>query len=117
MLWFFALISNPGIVFSSLKTKKLLKSQSRTSDYKIPHIETDIYEDQFEKRATAKKERIAKNDVQRMRNIARNRGKKVPGVGETLMPGKDKSKDEVRMLNICESKKIIKSKNKYIKVK
>jgi len=55
----------------------------------------DIYEDQFEKRATAKKERIAKNDVQRMRNIARNRGKKVPGVGETLMPGKDKSKDEL----------------------
>jgi len=55
----------------------------------------DPMEDQFEKRLTAKKERIAKNDVQRMRNIARNRGKKVPGVGETLMPGKDKSKDEL----------------------
>ena len=73
----------------------LITPHNKFHKKKIPFCETDPMEDQFEKRMTAKKERIAKNDVQRMRNIARNRGKKVPGVGETLMPGKDKSKDEV----------------------
>ena len=38
---------------------------------------------------------MAKNDMQRMRNIARGTGKKVMGVGETLMPGKEKSTEEV----------------------
>ena len=32
----------------------------------------DPYEDQYEKRKTAKKERIAKNEYQRLRNIAKN---------------------------------------------
>ena len=32
----------------------------------------DPMEDQFEKRANAKKERVAKNEVQRLRNIARS---------------------------------------------
>lgn len=32
----------------------------------------DPFEDQFEKRAKAKKERIAKNELQHLRNIARN---------------------------------------------
>ena len=36
----------------------------------------DPYEDQFEKRDQAKKERVAKNEYQRLRNIARNR--KIP---------------------------------------
>ena len=31
----------------------------------------DPYEDQFEKKATARKEQIAKNDYQRLRNISR----------------------------------------------
>lgn len=31
----------------------------------------DPYEDQFEKQSEAKKERIAKNEYQRLRNIAR----------------------------------------------
>jgi regulator of ribosome biosynthesis len=33
---------------------------------------TDPYEDQFAKRMQAKKERVAKNELQRLRNIARN---------------------------------------------
>ena len=32
----------------------------------------DPFEDQFEKRKTAKKERIAKNELQRLRNIKKN---------------------------------------------
>jgi len=36
----------------------------------------DPYEDQFEKKNQAKKERVAKNEYQRLRNIARNR--KIP---------------------------------------
>lgn len=51
----------------------------------------DPNEDQFAKRNEAKRERVAKNELQRLRNIARSRGKKVPGVGEALMPGSDKS--------------------------
>lgn len=37
----------------------------------------DPYEDQFEKKIQAKKERVAKNEYQRLRNIAKNR--KIPG--------------------------------------
>ena len=37
----------------------------------------DPYEDQFEKKIQAKKERTAKNEYQRLRNIAKN--KKIPG--------------------------------------
>ena len=36
----------------------------------------DPYEDQFEKKNQAKKERVAKNEYQRLRNIARHR--KIP---------------------------------------
>jgi len=39
----------------------------------------DPYEDQFEKRVKAKKEAVAKNELQRLRNIARNmKGKGKP---------------------------------------
>ncbi|KAL4240845.1 Rhodanese-related sulfurtransferase [Mactra antiquata] len=43
----------------------------------------DPNEDQFAKRKDAKKERIAKNELQRLRNIARTNKSKVPGVGLT----------------------------------
>lgn len=33
---------------------------------------SDPYEDQFEKRGKAKNERVAKNELQRLRNVARN---------------------------------------------
>jgi len=54
----------------------------------------DPMEDQFAKRKEAKKERVAKNELQRLRNIARaqkGKGQKVPGVG--LTPTERPSKD------------------------
>ncbi|CAG5116977.1 unnamed protein product [Candidula unifasciata] len=51
----------------------------------------DPMEDQFAKRQTAKKERVAKNELQRLRNIARSQKRKVPGVG--LTPTEQPSKD------------------------
>ncbi|XP_052266149.1 ribosome biogenesis regulatory protein homolog [Dreissena polymorpha] len=45
--------------------------------------DTDPLEDQFAKRTAAKKERVAKNELQRLRNIARSQHKRVPGVGLT----------------------------------
>lgn len=41
----------------------------------------DPYEDQFAKKAEAKGERIAKNELQRLRNIAKSRNVKIPKVG------------------------------------
>jgi len=47
-----------------------------TSDFLVfgEHVVffADPMEDQFEKRVKAKKERVAKNELQRLRNIARN---------------------------------------------
>ncbi len=41
---------------------------------------TDPYEDQFEKQSADKKERIAKNEYQRLKNIAKNtKGGRVKG--------------------------------------
>lgn len=40
---------------------------------KVRILILDPYEDQFEKKFEAKKERVAKNEYQRLRNIARNR--------------------------------------------
>lgn len=44
----------------------------------------DPYEDQFEKKIEAKKERVSKNEYQRLRNIARNR--KIPVPNKDLAP-------------------------------
>ena len=44
---------------------------------------SDPYEDQFEKKNQAKKERVAKNEYQRLRNIARNR--KIPSKWNALL--------------------------------
>ena len=41
----------------------------------------DPYEDQFEKHSEARKEKIAKNEYQRLKNIAKNtKGKRVKGL-------------------------------------
>uniref|UniRef100_A0A0B6ZTX6 Ribosome biogenesis regulatory protein n=1 Tax=Arion vulgaris TaxID=1028688 RepID=A0A0B6ZTX6_9EUPU len=53
----------------------------------------DPYEDQFAKRKTAKGERVAKNELQRLRNIARAQKTKVPGIG--LTPTEQPSKDHL----------------------
>lgn len=50
----------------------------------------DPYEDQFEKLSKAKKERAAKNELQRLRNIGRKMKGKVPGVGLTPTEAPDK---------------------------
>jgi len=56
----------------------------------------DPNEDQFEKEIKAKKERVAKNELQRLRNIARRSGKKVPGIGETMAPDGKKSLPQLK---------------------
>ena len=43
-------------------------------------------EDQFEKRRQEKKERAAKNEYQRLRNIARNQKGKIKGKCHVLFP-------------------------------
>nr|KAG5710216.1 hypothetical protein BaRGS_006735 [Batillaria attramentaria] len=53
----------------------------------------DPYEDQFEKKKKEKSERVAKNELQRLRNLARAQKGKVPGVG--LTPTGAPSKDHV----------------------
>ncbi|KAG8224844.1 hypothetical protein J437_LFUL005447 [Ladona fulva] len=44
----------------------------------------DPYEDQFSKRVEEKKERVAKNELKRLRNLARSKNIKVPNIG--LLP-------------------------------
>ncbi|KAM4029600.1 ribosome biogenesis regulatory protein homolog [Anomaloglossus baeobatrachus] len=53
----------------------------------------DPNEDQFAKRMNAKKERVAKNELNRLRNVARAHKGKVPGVG--LTPTSQPSKDQL----------------------
>lgn len=53
----------------------------------------DPNEDQFAKRTKAKKERVAKNEFNRLKNIARAQKVKVPGMG--LTPTAQQSKDEL----------------------
>ncbi|XP_041824384.1 ribosome biogenesis regulatory protein homolog [Melanotaenia boesemani] len=50
-------------------------------------------EDQFAKRVKAKNERVAKNELNRLKNIARAHKGKAPGVG--LLPKAQQSKDEL----------------------
>ncbi|XP_781111.1 ribosome biogenesis regulatory protein homolog [Strongylocentrotus purpuratus] len=51
----------------------------------------DPMEDQFSKKKKAKQERVAKNELQRLRNIARAKKRKVPGVGLTPTEKPDKT--------------------------
>ena len=54
-------------------------------------------QDPFEKAIEEKRERVAKNELQRLRNIARAKKTKVPGVGLTpLTKGDTQSKDELK---------------------
>lgn len=68
------------------------RSNDETKEWVLEVPENaDPNEDQFGKRKTAKKERVAKNELQRLRNIARSQKQKVPGVG--LTPTEAPSKD------------------------
>ncbi|XP_034562617.1 ribosome biogenesis regulatory protein homolog [Notolabrus celidotus] len=65
-----------------------------TKEWLIEVPETaDPNEDQFAKRTTAKNERVAKNEFNRLKNIARAQKVKVPGVG--LATKTQQSKDEL----------------------
>lgn len=57
----------------------------------------DPYEDQFEKKSEAKSERVAKNELQRLRNIARARKVNVPAA-QGLAPKDRQSKEEVKRI-------------------
>ncbi|CAG0889302.1 unnamed protein product [Darwinula stevensoni] len=57
----------------------------------------DPMEDQFAKQAEAKRERIAKNEVQRLRNIARATKGKSPSLGITPLPSEAFSQNRKRI--------------------
>ncbi|KAM9774817.1 ribosome biogenesis regulatory protein homolog [Syngnathus typhle] len=70
------------------------RAKDDTKEWLIEVPQTaDPNEDQFAKRVTAKKERVAKNELNRLRNIARAQKIKVPGAG--LTPVAKQSKDEL----------------------
>ncbi|KAM7369933.1 hypothetical protein PAMP_011221 [Pampus punctatissimus] len=79
------------------------RAKDDTKDWLIEVPETaDPNEDQFAKRVKAKKERVAKNELNRLRNIARAQKIKVPGVG--LTPVAQQSKDDLaRAVNVARS--------------
>ncbi|KAM4544391.1 ribosome biogenesis regulatory protein homolog [Fundulus diaphanus] len=70
------------------------RANDNTKDWMIEVPQTaDPNEDQFAQRNKAKKERVAKNELNRLRNIARAHKIKTPGVG--LLPKAQQSKDEL----------------------
>lgn len=70
------------------------RANDDTKQWLIEVPETaDPNEDQFAKRVKAKKERVAKNEFNRLKNIARAQKVKVPGIG--LTPTAQQSKDEL----------------------
>ncbi|XP_008306007.1 ribosome biogenesis regulatory protein homolog [Cynoglossus semilaevis] len=71
---------------------KRVKDDTKEWLIEVPE-NADPNEDQFAKRVTAKKERVAKNELNRLRNIARSQKGKVPGVG--LTPTAQQSKDDL----------------------
>ena len=61
----------------------------------------DPNEDHFAKRTQEKTERTAKNELQRLRNIARASKKKVPGVGLTPTAIDEKNPDKFAVIYFC----------------
>jgi len=69
---------------------KRVNEESKTWVLEVPE-NADPMEDQFEKMKKAKKEKVAKNELQRLRNISRNMKGKTPGIGITPDAKPDKS--------------------------
>ncbi|XP_051879377.1 ribosome biogenesis regulatory protein homolog [Pristis pectinata] len=70
------------------------RANDDTKDWVIEVPETaDPNEDMFAKRAAAKKERVAKNELNRLRNIARSQKTKAPAIG--IAPSSQPSKSEL----------------------
>ena len=80
------------------------KDKDNTHDWLIEIGKNqDPYEDHFAKRTAAKNERGAKNELQRLRNIARASGKKkVPGIGitPTVTDVQDMSADKLEVTSL-----------------
>lgn len=71
------------------------RANDNTKEWLIEVPETaDPNEDQFAKRVKAKKERVAKNEFNRLKNIARAQKIKMPGTGG-LVPKAQQSRDEL----------------------
>lgn len=71
------------------------RANDNTKEWLIEVPETaDPNDDQFAKRIKAKKERVAKNEFNRLKNIARAQKIKVPGSGG-LVPKAQQSRDEL----------------------
>ncbi|MEQ2235283.1 Rhodanese- sulfurtransferase [Ilyodon furcidens] len=79
------------------------RANDNTKDWLVEVPETaDPNEDQFAKRTKAKKERVAKNELNRLKNIARAQKIKTPGVG--LLPKAQQSKDELaKAVNVAKT--------------
>ncbi|KAJ0059511.1 hypothetical protein NL108_001853 [Boleophthalmus pectinirostris] len=72
------------------------RANDNTKDWLIEVPDTaDPNEDQFAKRVKAKKERVAKNELNRLKNIARAQKIKIPAAG--LTPKAQQSKDELAL--------------------
>lgn len=71
--------------------KRALADKQKNWVLEVPQ-NSDPLEDQFAKKNVAKGERIAKNELQRLRNIAKARNVKVPRVG-LLNPEVSSAKD------------------------
>eukprot|EP00066_Takifugu_rubripes_P004567 XP_003968019.1 PREDICTED: ribosome biogenesis regulatory protein homolog [Takifugu rubripes] len=70
------------------------RAKDDTKEWMIEVPETaDPNEDQFSKRTTAKKERVARNEYNKLKNIARAQKVKIPGLG--LTPKEQQSKNEL----------------------
>ncbi|XP_047424692.1 ribosome biogenesis regulatory protein homolog [Mugil cephalus] len=70
------------------------RANDNTKEWLIEVPETaDPNEDQFSKRVKAKKERVAKNEFNRLKNIARAQKVKIPGMG--LTPKTQQNQDEL----------------------
>lgn len=72
--------------------RRVEKEDAKNWLIEVPHT-ADPYEDQFAKRSDEKTERIAKNEFQRMRNIARAKKVRIPDVG--IAPTTDQTRGQV----------------------
>ncbi|XP_044760569.1 ribosome biogenesis regulatory protein homolog [Coccinella septempunctata] len=81
--------------------KKVKADKEKDWVIEVPQ-NADPMEDQFEKKAMAKGERIAKNELQRLRNIAKAKNVKVPRFG-VLDPEKSSSKDILAAITVAKA--------------
>ncbi|RWS10476.1 ribosome biogenesis regulatory protein-like protein [Dinothrombium tinctorium] len=69
----------------------------------VPDNNTDPNVDLFAKKVEEKKERIAKNELQRLRNIARAQKLKIPGTGGVLPKLSDTKEELAKVVSLAKS--------------